>query len=367
LGDLWGPARSEAIDINDAEVVVGWRDADVFTPRAVKWSAATGVEQLPTISGGGLGYGRAINNNGDVAGYSTGADGSLHATLWKHGQTAPIDLNTAVGCTSQSYGYGLNDRGWVAGQCATFAVVWDPNGTMLRLPADPSWGAAGGEARDINNAGEVVGTMAGTSVYWKIKITQPQTVTFVSTPPNPAILDGSYSLTANGGASGNPILFGSLTPSVCAVTGSSVRFIAIGNCVVTADQAGNESYDPAPQATQSFAIAFSFAGFFSPVDNLPTVNVAQAGSAIPVKFSLGGDRGLAILAEGSPSSAAYACTNASSDAIEETVAASVSGLRYDGTQYIYVWKTEKTWARTCRQLTVKLIDGTVHRANFQFK
>ena len=39
-----------------------------------------------------------------------------------------------------------------------------------------------------------------------------------------------------------------------------------------------------------------FTGFFSPVDNLPTVNVAKAGSTIPVKFSLGGNRGLGILA-----------------------------------------------------------------------
>jgi len=35
--------------------------------------------------------------------------------------------------------------------------------------------------------------------------------------------------------------------------------------------------------------------------------------------------------------------------------------------YVYVWKTDKSWARTCRQLVVKLDDGTSHRANFSFK
>jgi hypothetical protein len=35
-------------------------------------------------------------------------------------------------------------------------------------------------------------------------------------------------------------------------------------------------------------------------------------------------------------------------------------------QYTYVWKTEKAWANTCRQLVVKLKDGTFHRANFKF-
>jgi Domain of unknown function (DUF4082) len=39
---------------------------------------------------------------------------------------------------------------------------------------------------------------------------------------------------------------------------------------------------------------YNFSGFFQPVNNMPTLNVAKAGSAIPVKFSLGGDQGLDI-------------------------------------------------------------------------
>ena len=36
-------------------------------------------------------------------------------------------------------------------------------------------------------------------------------------------------------------------------------------------------------------------------------------------------------------------------------------------QYTYVWKSEKSWAKTCRQLVVKLSDGTDHAANFTFR
>jgi hypothetical protein len=45
-----------------------------------------------------------------------------------------------------------------------------------------------------------------------------------------------------------------------------------------------------------------------------------------------------------------------------------SSLNYDATadQYIYVWKTDKAWANSCRQLRVKLADGTLHVANFKF-
>jgi hypothetical protein len=52
----------------------------------------------------------------------------------------------------------------------------------------------------------------------------------------------------------------------------------------------------------------------------------------------------------------------------ETVSAGNSSLSYDAKtgEYTYVWKTESGWANSCRQLVMKLKDGTEHRANFQF-
>jgi hypothetical protein len=115
---------------------------------------------------------------------------------------------------------------------------------------------------------------------------------------------------------------------------------------------------------------FPFGGFFSPIDNPPVVNLATAGSAIPVKFSLGGDRGLDILAPGSPESGQIRCdTSAPIDAIEQTVNPGSSSLSYDSRTgvYTYVWKTKKPWAGTCRQLTLTLTDGSVHPAQFKFR
>jgi hypothetical protein len=115
-------------------------------------------------------------------------------------------------------------------------------------------------------------------------------------------------------------------------------------------------------------VVFPFRGFFQPVDNL-ALNVAKAGSGIPVKFSLGGDMGLDILADGYPKVVSTACdTGIPSDAIE-TYTAGSSGLTYDAASdtYTYVWKTSKAWAGTCRQLLVRLDDGSVHTAMFRFK
>ena len=54
-------------------------------------------------------------------------------------------------------------------------------------------------------------------------------------------------------------------------------------------------------------VIYNFAGFFQPVDNLPTFNSVKAGQSIPVKFSLSGDQGLNIFAAGYPKSEKIAC------------------------------------------------------------
>ena len=119
----------------------------------------------------------------------------------------------------------------------------------------------------------------------------------------------------------------------------------------------------------STTTGFAFSGFFAPVDNAPVLNTAKAGSAIPVKFSLNGNQGSSIFATGYPASQQMACDpGAQTDAITETVTAGSSGLTYDPAtdQYSYVWKTDKSWANTCRQLTIRLTDGSNHIANFRF-
>jgi len=113
---------------------------------------------------------------------------------------------------------------------------------------------------------------------------------------------------------------------------------------------------------------FPFTGFFSPVDNPPTINEVHAGQAIPIKFSLGSDQGLNILAAGYPSVQQVSCaTGAPINSATETDTAGNSGLQDNGDgTYTYVWKTSKASAGTCQVFTLGLTDGTFHTADFQY-
>ncbi len=103
---------------------------------------------------------------------------------------------------------------------------------------------------------------------------------------------------------------------------------------------------------------FPFTGFFAPATG-PKAEGANAGSAFPVKFSLGGDRGLGILVGGTPVVQQVSCTTGVPFGTA-TPAASNGGLKYDAAvdQYVFTWKTDKSWAGTCQRITLTLTNGT---------
>ena len=110
-----------------------------------------------------------------------------------------------------------------------------------------------------------------------------------------------------------------------------------------------------------------FDGFTPPVANPPEVNAAQPGRAVPVKFSLSGSNGTldTVLAAGFPQSAPVSCTAPQTLTSGDPTVSSAASSPIPGDQYTYVWKTDRSW-RGCRELIVKLVDGTYHRAVFDF-
>ena len=119
--------------------------------------------------------------------------------------------------------------------------------------------------------------------------------------------------------------------------------------------------------TATVSVVWAFDGFGPPLIAAAGSTRANAGSTIPVKFSLDGNQGLAIFKAGYPASASYDCGSTPPTEASEPAASSES-LNYakGADQYTFAWKTDKSWAGTCRVLILVLRDGTVHTAAFQF-
>jgi hypothetical protein len=85
-----------------------------------------------------------------------------------------------------------------------------------------------------------------------------QTIAFTSTPPAAPVVGDTYAVTATGGDSGHPVIFtidpGS-DPGVCSFDGSGLlHFFRAGNCVIGADQAGDDAYSAAPHVSQTVTV-----------------------------------------------------------------------------------------------------------------
>ena len=142
---------------------------------------------------------------------------------------------------------------------------------------------------------------------------------------------------------------------------------AVGPATATASGTWNgQAYSIALQGGGGFTIT----GFFPPVHvAFPALQTVQAGRAIPLKFSLGGDQGLDIFATGFPVSWDLDCSSLAISDPVPTETPGNSGLHFDPSTntYNYVWKTDKGWSGTCRQVEMEFVDGSVLRANFQFR
>ncbi|MFJ8438804.1 PxKF domain-containing protein [Kitasatospora griseola] len=165
--------------------------------------------------------------------------------------------------------------------------------------------------------------------------------------------------------------------SVTFGTGPAASFTVDSDTQITAPAAnavGTVDVTVTTPAGTSVAVnyryVYAFGGFQAPVLNPPAVNGIKAGQSVPVKFTLGGDHGLGILAPGQPSVQQTDC--ATGAALGTPVPAETAGgstLQYDPASdtYTWVWKTAKARAGTCRQFTLGLNDGTTRTALFQLR
>lgn len=117
-------------------------------------------------------------------------------------------------------------------------------------------------------------------------------------------------------------------------------------------------------------VSYTFGGFLAPIQGGAGMTMADAGSAIPVRFTLGGDFGTKIFSPGFPASRPVSCTTG--EVLGGFTSATTPGrsaLSYSrgNRVYHYGWKTEAGWAGSCRELVLRFQDETQERVVVDFR
>ena len=103
-----------------------------------------------------------------------------------------------------------------------------------------------------------------------LKAVSAQTISFPAQSPasHPFVAGGSFPINPLASvSSGLPVHYGSATPGICTVSGSTVTMVAAGTCILVVNQAGNANWLPAPQVSLGVVLAAA-AAVVTPIPTL---------------------------------------------------------------------------------------------------
>jgi hypothetical protein len=268
---------------------------------------------------------------------------------WYSDPTVTLTASDAEGVGVDFTEFALDGGAWTL-YTAPFQVTGDGSRTL--------------DFRSIDLAGNVEAT---------------QTLNFDNdgTPPTIDLVVPAEAVTAAAGAAGNYPLDSTVNASFTC----SDNLSGVASCVGTV--ANNSPIDTSTVGYHSFAVDATdvagnatnasrqynvywadMTGFLAPIG--PGTNTANAGGTVPVRFSLGADYGLGVIAAGYPASQQVDCDTLEPIGSLQPTTAGDGGLFIEDGKYVYEWKTNKNWKNTCRQLVIVLADNTTHTALFNF-
>ena len=251
------------------------------------------------------------------------------------------------------------------------AAAWTTYSGAFQVTGDGSHTL---EFRSTDLAGNVEATQ---SVTFNVDATGP--VITITTPAVGA--DYLIDAAVNAAYTCIDALSGTATCSGTVANGSALDTATVGThtfSVSATDLAGNPA-----SLSRNYNVHWPFTGFLrDPLKNAaPGKYVkADAGQTINIVFKLGGNRGLDILADNSPSTFSVSCAGYSAKKLLKKAKKRVASharaaigddfddLKYNAatTEYTIKWKTDKAWKGTCRMLSVALVDNSIHTAVVKF-
>jgi glycine cleavage system H lipoate-binding protein len=250
------------------------------TPTAGTFSATGDLSAFPD---GTLDF--AVTH-ADAAGNSASANASaakdtvaLAPAITSPAAGAGVAANPAVSGTGET-GATVTVREGVATVCTAPVTAgnWTCNTTL----------AAGSHTLAATQV-DAAGNTSPASADLTFTVLAEQSITFDALPPR-TFGDAPFEVAATA-SSGLAVSFSSLTTGVCTVAGNTVTIVAVGGCTIAADQAGDATWLPATQVTQSFSVgqgtqAITFGALSNRTIGAPPFLVtATSSSGLDVSFS----------------------------------------------------------------------------------
>ncbi|WP_162126240.1 YDG domain-containing protein [Flavobacterium phycosphaerae] len=187
--------------------------------------------------------------NGTAAGnYTVAQPTELSATISK--ATSTISVTGAFTFTYNGTAQGPNTSS-VTGSAG--AITYSYNGVSLSYGPSATRPTNVGSYKVVATVAADTNYEAATSADFTFDITKAdQTITLASTDTKTTATT-TYTLALNA-SSGLPITYTSPDSSVITISGNTVTIVGAGTATITANQAGNDNYNAAPEATQTLTV-----------------------------------------------------------------------------------------------------------------
>lgn len=262
---------TQIISINKASQSISFGAAPAVTVGGMGTTTATATSGLAvTYSTSTPGYCSVNSSSGLVSGIAAGTCtiAADQAGNTDYNAATQVTQNIVIGKGNQTISFGaapsvvVGGTGTANATATSGLAVSYSSTTPSACSVNASSGLVTGLAAGTNNC-TIAANQAG-DVNWNpaTQVTQTfsigkasQSITF-GTAPTIAV-GGTGTVTATGGASGNPVIYTNTTTGICTVSGtngSTVTGVAAGTCTIAANQAGNTDYTAAPQVTQNITI-----------------------------------------------------------------------------------------------------------------